>query len=63
MGVVKHWNGLPRAGVDASSLKTFKVMLDEALIKLVWLKVSQRIARCWTRTFQPKVFYGSMKCQ
>lgn len=31
MGVVKHWNGFPREGVDA--LKIFKVMLDEVLIK------------------------------
>jgi len=33
--VVKHWNGLPREVVDASSLETFKVRLNGALSNLV----------------------------
>ncbi|KFM02938.1 hypothetical protein AS27_05130, partial [Aptenodytes forsteri] len=33
--VVKHWDRLPRAVVDAPSLKTFKVRLDGALSKLI----------------------------
>jgi len=33
--VVKLWNGLPRAVVEAPSLKTFKARLDGALSSLV----------------------------
>ncbi|KFQ97627.1 hypothetical protein Y956_11833, partial [Nipponia nippon] len=33
--VVKHWNGLPRAVVDAPSLETFKARLDGALSNLI----------------------------
>jgi len=35
VGVVKHWNGLPREAVEASSLETFKARLDGALGNLV----------------------------
>jgi len=35
MRVVKHWNGLPRAVVDALFLETFKARLDGALSNLV----------------------------
>ena len=35
MGVVKHWNGLPREVVEAPSLETFKARLDGALSNLV----------------------------
>ncbi|KFP18106.1 hypothetical protein Z169_02678, partial [Egretta garzetta] len=34
MRVVKHWNRLPRAMVQAPSLETFKVRLDGALSNL-----------------------------
>ena len=36
MGVVKHWNRLPREVVDAPSLETFKVRLDGALSNLIY---------------------------
>jgi len=29
--VVRHWHRLPREVVDAPSLETFKIRLDEAL--------------------------------
>ncbi|KFQ85799.1 hypothetical protein N337_02911, partial [Phoenicopterus ruber ruber] len=35
MGVVKHWDQLPREVVVAPSLETFKVRLDEALSSLM----------------------------
>ncbi|KAK4826189.1 hypothetical protein QYF61_006133 [Mycteria americana] len=42
--VVKHWTWLPREVVDAPSLETFKVRLDEALSNLIELKMSLCIA-------------------
>ncbi|KAK4832299.1 hypothetical protein QYF61_021698 [Mycteria americana] len=36
MRVLKHWNRLPREVVDAPSLETFKVRLDEALSNLIY---------------------------
>ncbi|KFR08744.1 hypothetical protein Y956_01128, partial [Nipponia nippon] len=33
--VVKHWNRLPREGVDAPSLEVFKARMDEALSNLI----------------------------
>ncbi|KFQ25903.1 hypothetical protein N331_07718, partial [Merops nubicus] len=33
--MVKHWNRLPREGMDAPSLKVFKARLDGALNNLV----------------------------
>jgi len=38
--MVKHWHRLPREVVDAPSLETFKVRLDEALNNLIQLKMS-----------------------
>ncbi|KFU96117.1 hypothetical protein M959_09166, partial [Chaetura pelagica] len=35
IGVVRHWNRLPREAVAAPSLKVFKARLDEALGSLV----------------------------
>ena len=42
--VVKYWNGLPSDEVDAPSLETFKVRLDQALGNLIYLWVSLFIA-------------------
>jgi len=33
--VVRHWNRLPRDMVDAPSLETFKIRLDQALGNLI----------------------------
>ena len=33
--IVRHWNRLPSNVVDALSLKTFKVQLDQALDNLI----------------------------
>ncbi|KFP19952.1 hypothetical protein Z169_05729, partial [Egretta garzetta] len=35
MRVVKHWNRLPRGGVEAPSLEAFKARLDGALSNLI----------------------------
>ena len=35
MGVMEHWNRLPREMVDAPTLEIFKVRLDEALRNLL----------------------------
>jgi len=40
MRVVKHWNKLPREAVYVPPLETFKVRLDGALSKLIYLKMS-----------------------
>ena len=40
MSVVKHWKGLPREVVEASSLETFKARFDGALSTLIQLKMS-----------------------
>jgi len=40
MRVVRHWDRLPREGVDAASLAVFKARLDGALSNLVWWKGS-----------------------
>jgi len=42
--VVKYWNKLPREGVEALSLETFKAGLDGALSNLIQLKMSLLIA-------------------
>ncbi|KAK4822958.1 LOW QUALITY PROTEIN: hypothetical protein QYF61_024255 [Mycteria americana] len=44
MRVVKRWHRLPREVVEAPSLETFKVGLDEALSNLISLKMSLLIA-------------------
>jgi len=38
--VMRHWNRLPRGVVDAPSLDTFKVRLNQALGKLIYLQMS-----------------------
>jgi len=40
MRVVKHWNWLPRAAVEAPSLEIFKTRLEGSLSSLVYLKTS-----------------------
>jgi len=37
---VKHWNRLPRKGVEAPSLGRFKARLNRALSNLIQLKMS-----------------------
>jgi len=42
--LVRHWNRLPRAAVDAPSLEVFKARLDGALTSLTELKISLLMA-------------------
>jgi len=54
--------------MEAPSLETFKVRLDEALSNLVWLKMSLLTAGGlgWMTSngpFQPKTSYVSMKSE
>jgi len=63
--VVKHWNRLPREAVEALPLESFKVRLDRALSKLVWLKMSLLTAGVLGQMtsngpFQSKEFYDSV---
>ncbi|PKU39311.1 hypothetical protein llap_10383 [Limosa lapponica baueri] len=44
MGMVRHWNRLPREAVNAPSLEVFKTRLDGALSNLVWWEVSLPMA-------------------
>ena len=37
MRMVRHWNRLPTDVVDAPSLETFRVRLDQAMGSLIWL--------------------------
>jgi len=65
MREVIHWDRLPREVVDAPSLETFKVRLNEALSNMVQLKMSLIIAGGLDKMtlkgpFQPKPFYDSM---
>ena len=39
MGVVRHWNRLPRDVMNALSLETFQVRLDRALSNLIYLYI------------------------
>ena len=65
--MVTHWNRLPKEVVDAPSLEAFRARLDVALGSLVrWLttllvagglKLDEHCG-----PFQPRPFYGSMKC-
>jgi len=47
MGLVKHWNGLPREVAEVPSLETFKAMLDTGLSNLVLCPCS--LQGCWAR--------------
>ena len=47
--VVRHWKRLPRDVVDAPSLQTFKVRLDQALGNLAYLLCPCALQRSWTR--------------
>ena len=38
--MVRHWNRLPRAAVDAPSLEVLKARLDGAVSNLGWWEVS-----------------------
>jgi len=65
IGVVKHWDRLPRAVVAAPSLETFKARLDGALSNLIQLKMSLLIAggldlMTFKGPLQPKPFCDSM---
>ncbi|PKU32181.1 hypothetical protein llap_17513 [Limosa lapponica baueri] len=44
VGVVRHWNRLPREVVDAPSLEVYETRLDGALSNLVWWEVSLPMA-------------------
>jgi len=49
MRVVRHWNRLPRDVVDALSLETFNVRLDQALGNLMELWCPCSLQGSWTR--------------
>ena len=47
--VVRHWSRLPSDVVDAPSLETFKVRLDQALGNLMELWCPCALQGSWTR--------------
>ena len=49
MRVVRHWSRLPRDVVDALSLETFKVRLDQSLGNLMELWCPCSLQGSWTR--------------
>jgi len=48
--VVRQWNRLPSVVVDAPSLESFKVKLDQALGNLTWLWCSCSLQGSWTKS-------------
>lgn len=53
VGIVRHWNRLPREDVNALSLEAFKVWLDMAVDSVIWWVATLPLVGGWNHVDDP----------